>query len=241
MDGAASSGARGAASKANPVAIIAFDAMDCDTALALAAEGTMPVLNQLLARMARCPLRHSPGLFVTTIWADFATGLRPDRHRFHCWDEVDVATYRRRLTSPEDMRGTPFWRRLAAAGHATASIDVPHNVVRDCGDPDRATALEIAEWACHDRHLGLQIFPPAEHGAVLAEFGRHPLLGMEGVEPRHFAPDDYVYRRGAHRTPDELKQLAAVLLEYTPLKTRLIQKYLARRRWDLFLCRRCSG
>ena len=70
-------------------------------------------------------------------------------------------------------------------------------VVRDAGVPvadfaviesgDDRQALEIAEWACHDRHLGLQIFPPAEYGAVLAEFGRHPLLGMEGVEPRHFA------------------------------------------------------
>ncbi len=128
---------RAGAGKADPVVIIAFDAMDCDTALAFAAEGTMPVLAGLLARMARCPLLSPPGLFVSAIWANFATGLRPDRHRFHCWDEVDVATYRRRMTTPETMRGTPFWRRLAAAGHASASIDVPHNVVRDCGDPDR--------------------------------------------------------------------------------------------------------
>src|ERR1700684_3711309 len=115
MDGAASSRARGAAGKVDPVVIIAFDAMDCDTALALAAEGTMPVPARLLERMARCPLISPPGLFVSAIWANFATGLRPDRHRFHCWDEVDVATYRRRMTTPETMQGTPFWRRLAAA------------------------------------------------------------------------------------------------------------------------------
>ena len=44
---------------------IAFDAMDCDTALAFAAEGTMPVLAGLLARMARCPLLSPPGLFLS--------------------------------------------------------------------------------------------------------------------------------------------------------------------------------
>jgi predicted AlkP superfamily phosphohydrolase/phosphomutase len=235
MDGAVSARSRAGASKADPVVIIGFDAMDCDTALALAAEGTMPVLARLLTEAAHCPLLHSPGLFVNAIWANFTTGLRPDRHGFHCWDEVDVATYRRRLTTPETMRGTPFWRRLAAAGHATASIDVPHNVLRDCGDPEHGGTLEIAEWACHDRHLGLQIWPPAEQKAVLAEFGRHPLFGMEGVEPRHFAPDDYLFRAGAHRTPDELKQLTAALLENTPLKTRLIQKYLGAQPWDLFI------
>ncbi len=70
---------------------------------------------------------------------------------------------------------------------------------------------------------------------MLAEIGRHPLFGMEGVEPRHFAPDDYLFRAGAHRTPDELKQLTAAMLEYMPLKTRLIRKYLEAQPWDLFI------
>src|SRR5579871_4889156 len=82
--------------KGGPVVIIGFDAMDCDTALAFVAEGAMPMLAGLLARAARCPLTLSPGLFVNSIWADFATGLRPDRHGFLCWDEVEIATYRRR-------------------------------------------------------------------------------------------------------------------------------------------------
>ncbi|HEX3063825.1 MAG TPA: alkaline phosphatase family protein [Dongiaceae bacterium] len=235
MDGAVTARERAGAGKADPVVIIGLDAMDCDTALAFAAEGIMPVLESLLARMPSCPLLSPPGLFVSALWANFATGLRPDRHRFLCWDEVDVATYRRRLTTPETMRGTPFWRRLAAAGHASASIDVPHTILRDFGNAANGQALEIAEWACHDRHLGLQVWPPAEQKALLAAFGRHPLFGMEGIEPRHYAPDDYLFRAGAHRTPDEMKQLTAAMLEYLPLKTRLLQKYLAARRWDLFI------
>src|SRR5690349_14698068 len=91
MDGTTVVRGRDQADKAGPVVIIGFDAMDCDTALSLAAGGTMPVLAGLMARSARCPLTLSPGLFVNSIWADFATGLRPDRHRFLCWDEVEIA------------------------------------------------------------------------------------------------------------------------------------------------------
>lgn len=233
MDGAAPAQGRKPDGKAAPVVVIGFDAMDCDTALGFAAEGDMPVLAELLSRSGRCSLQLSPGLFVNAIWANFTTGLRPDRHRFHCWDEVDVATYRRQLTSPERIRGTPFWRRLAASGYATAAIDVPHSVLRNgAGDP--RTSLEIAEWGCHDRHFGLQIWPQAEREAVLAEFGLHPVFGMKADDPRHFAPDDYLFRAGARRTPQEMKQLTDLLLSAMPLKTRLLRKQLARP-WDLFI------
>ncbi len=234
MDGAAAVRRPKRADKADPVVIIGFDAMDCDTALALAAEGAMPVLAGLQARSARCPLTVSPGLFVNSIWADFATGLRPDRHGFLCWDEVEVATYRRRLTSPESLQGTPFWRRLAASGFATAGIDIPHTVVGDrAGDP--ATALEIAEWACHDRHFGLRVWPPAEHEALLAEFGQHPVFGMSAGKRRNFAPDDYQLREGVFRTADENRRLTEMLLATIPLKTRLLRHYQAKREWDLFI------
>ncbi|HKF62160.1 MAG TPA: hypothetical protein VKB42_12415, partial [Dongiaceae bacterium] len=61
----------------------------------------------------------------------FATALRPDRHHFHCWDEIEVATYRRRLTAPPsgDMP-VPFWRWLSDAGRRTAVIDLPHSVAK---------------------------------------------------------------------------------------------------------------
>jgi predicted AlkP superfamily phosphohydrolase/phosphomutase len=234
MDGAALAQGRKPDGKAAPVIVIGLDAMDCDTALGFAAEGDMPVLAELLSRSGRCSLLLSPGLFVNAIWPNFATGLRPDRHHFHCWDEVDVATYRRQLTSPERIRGTPFWRRLAASGYTTAGIDVPHTVLRNCaGDPH--TSLEIAEWGCHDRHLGLQIWPPAERERVLAEFGMHPVFGMKADDPCHFAPDDRLCRAGARRVPDEMKQLTELLLATMPLKTRLLRKYLAARPWDLFV------
>lgn len=234
MDGGASARRPGTRDKPAPVVIIGFDAMDCDTALGFAADGAMPVLADLLTRAARCPLRLAPGLFVNCIWADFATGLTPDRHGFICWDEIDVATYRRRLAPAERVRGVPFWRRLAASGHATASIDVPHNIVRDCTS-DPARALEIAEWSCHDRHIGLQVWPPAEREKVLTDYGLHPIFGMEYGRRSLFAPDDYLHRAGLLRTAEEMRQLIAEMVDAIPTKTRMLRDYLAKQEWDLFL------
>ena len=64
-------------------------------------------------KRARCRVRNPFGLFVGALWMTFATGLRPDRHHFHCWDEIDVASYVRRMTQPPSCGQTPFWRRLS--------------------------------------------------------------------------------------------------------------------------------
>ena len=212
-----------------PVLIVGFDACDCEVALRLAASGDMPVLNRLLREGSQSRLRLPGGLFVSGLWPSFATGLRPDRHGYHCWDEIEIASYRRRLTPPR-LPGTPFWRRLAAAGRLTASIDVPHTAVGG-----EANCLEIAEWGCHDRHWGLRVSPGEERPRLYREFGSHPILGVDRDAIRSFAPDDYIHRAGAVRLPAEEKQLIEGLLAGLAIKARLSQKYLASRKWDLFI------
>src|SRR5581483_4336721 len=166
------------------VVLIALDACDPRTAQDLARAGRMPVLRDILRRGARSAVRNPPGLFVGGLWPSFATGLRPDRHRLHCWDEIDVASYERRLTSPRQRQGRSFWRRLGAAGRQYAVIDVPHTVV----EPAHG-GVEIAAWGCHDRHLGFQSWPAGEAQGLEREFGLHPVLGLDAYSERSFAPD----------------------------------------------------
>jgi hypothetical protein len=187
--------------------VVGLDSCDHETAEALAASGAMPVLGRLLQSAAHCPLGLPPRLFVNALWPSFATGLHADRHAFHCWDEIDVASYRRRLTTPRDIVGTPFWRRLGAAGYPTVSIDVPHTVVAEARN-----CIEIAEWGTHDRHLGLQVSPAAEAAALDRDFGLHPIFGIDLRMERSFAPDDYVHRAGQHRTADEERRLTEGLI-----------------------------
>lgn len=214
-----------------PVVVVALDACDPPTARRFAAAGYLPTLNRLFARAARCRLRNPFGLFVGALWMTFATGLRADRHGFHCWDEIDVTTYERRLTSPAShARGTPFWRALSEAGRRVAVLDVPH------ARADRPiNGLQVAEWGSHDRHVGFHTWPPAAAGDIESAFGLHPVLGLDAHSTREFAPDDYSHRAGPLRTRDEDQFLFDGLLRGLDAKRRLSATLLAENRWDLFL------
>ena len=214
----------------SPILLVGLDACDPATAYGLVATGHLPSLGRLFERAARCRVRNPFGLFVGALWTTFATGLRPDRHRFHCWDEIDVATYVRRLTTPRSAAGTPFWQTLSDAGRRVAVLDVPHS---------RADApidgVQVAEWGCHDRHFGFHTWPPAAAVRIESAFGLHPVLGLDAHTAREFAPDDYADRAGSLRTTEEERVLFEGLLRGLDGKRQLSATLLAEGRWDLFL------
>jgi predicted AlkP superfamily phosphohydrolase/phosphomutase len=212
------------------VVVIGLDAYDPAIARHLARRGELPSLGRLFERAACCRVRNPFGLFVGALWMTFATGLRPDRHRFHCWDEIDVATYERRLTLPPSATRAPFWRQLSDAGRRVAVLDVPHS---------RAdvpiNGVEIAEWGCHDRHFGFHTWPSKLAAEVDSAFGLHPVLGLDAYARREFAPDDYAHRAGACRTTEEEQVLLEGLLRGVDAKRRLTSTLFAQGGWDLFV------
>jgi predicted AlkP superfamily phosphohydrolase/phosphomutase len=213
-----------------PVVLIGLDACDPAIAQRLAREGQLPCLAKLFAHSARCVIRNPYGLFVSALWMTFATGLRPDRHRYHSWDEIEVASYERRLTTPPSAADTAFWRKLSEAGRRVAVLDVPHS---------RADApvngLQVVEWGCHDRHFGFHTWPPKAAADIDAAFGLHPVLGVDAYAARQFAPDDYAHRAGAVRTVDEDRMLLDDLLRGVKAKQKFASTILAEGGWDLFV------
>ena len=214
-----------------PIVYIALDACDHEIARGLAAAGEMPALRRLFDRASRCRVRNPFGLYVGALWMSFATALRPDRHRFHCWDEIEVATYERRLTAPPsgDMP-VPFWRWLSEAGRRAAVIDLPHSAAKT-----PINGVQIVEWGCHDRHFGLHSWPPGASDEIESSFGLHPVLGVDAHRVREFAPDDYAHRDGPLRSLDEEVALFQGLCRGIELKCDLSLALLERENWDLFL------
>ncbi len=160
----------------------------------------------------------------------FASAWRTDRHGFHCWDEVDPATYRWRLNPPAPERYRAFWNRVGDAGRRVAAIDVPH--ARAGAD---VSGLELHEWGCHDRHYGLHSTPPARARQLAARFGLHPGLGEDAWRERHFAADDFVDRSGQCRTPAEEKAFVRRMVDGAAAKGRLLEALIREEAWDLFL------
>ena len=213
-----------------PILVVGLDACDPAIAHSLAAAGHLPTLRRLFEHAARCRVRNPYGLFVGSLWMTFATGLRADRHHFHCWDEIDVASYVRRMTKPSSCGQTPFWRRLSEDGRRVAVIDVPHSKA-----DVSINGLEVVEWGCHDRHFGFHTWPAAKASEIASAFGLHPVLGLDPYSVREFAPDDYAHREGPLRTTEEERTLFDGLLRGVVAKRRLSTALLADGGWDLFL------
>jgi predicted AlkP superfamily phosphohydrolase/phosphomutase len=216
--------------KQHRVVMIGLDA--CDPALAqrLAADGLMPNLARLMQTAARAPVDLPFGL-VGSVWLNFATALRPDRHGFYCWDKIDVETYAYQGNAPDIAHLPQFWASLSDAGHRVASIDVPHMIANR-----PLNGVQVVEWGCHDRHHGLHTWPPQLAPALEAEFGLHDLLkGDDAYAPRDFAPDDEAHRAGAFRDHDENCALLRDMLAGAGKKRRLVSALLDQEPWDLFL------
>src|SRR4051794_23710776 len=156
-----------------PLVYIGLDAFDPELAVEWAAAGELPALAGLLEAGSRAVVRNPFGLFVGALWASFAADDGPHRTRFHCWDEIDPATYRWRLTPFRPELYQPFWNRIAAGGRRVAAIDIPPARARS-GD----AATQLFEWGCHDRHHGLHSAPPSLAREVAARFGFHPVMGI---------------------------------------------------------------
>lgn len=212
-----------------PVIMVGLDAFDPGLARSWAAAGELPTLARLLAEGARCTVRNPFGLFVGALWTSFAAAMRPDRTRFHCWDEIDPATYRWQLCPPKPELYAPFWRRIGEAGRRVAAIDVPHARAAPLG------GVELFEWGCHDRHYGLHGFPPELAREVAERFGLHPVLGLQGWRERHFAADDFYERKGRYRTPAEEARLVRAMCSGIERKGALLRSLQAKEDWDLFL------
>ena len=178
--------------------VVALDACDPGTVRAMADGGRLPTLGRLLGSWATSVVENPYGLFVGTVWTTFFTARDPTETNFYCWEEIDPQSYERRLTSPLDLRGVPFWDRLSAAGRRVAVLDVPHSRAMTA-----LNGIHVVEWGCHDRHFGFHTQPPELAGEIAGRFGFHPVLGVDPYDAREFAPDDYVHRAGPQRTAAE--------------------------------------
>ena len=213
-----------------PVIMIGLDAFDPEIALGLAAAGELPTLAGLLESGARCPINNPYGLMVGALWVSFATALKPARHGYYCWEEVDIDTYRVQPNPIPDGGYVYFWQQLAQAGLKVAAIDVPH-----ARAVPPINGVHIAEWGAHDRHFGLHSAPVERAGNLANAFGFHPVLGVEPFAKREFASDDAFARSGMLRTAEEEKVFAHALRKGVAMRGKMLEELMAEQDWDLFL------
>jgi predicted AlkP superfamily phosphohydrolase/phosphomutase len=174
-------------------------------------------------------VRNPHGFFVNSVWPSFFTGKSAGRLGFHCWETISPH-YERRLTSPLEVRGQPFWYRLADAGRKVAALDIPH-----ARAAEREDILEISEYGAHDRHFGLRTSPSALRDPIVSRFGFHPVFTVQPYVEKLFAADDYIHRAGALRTAEEEGLLLGDLSAGLRRKLDLSKWIYHQNNWDLFM------
>lgn len=226
------------------VLFFAFDACDVDAARQLAADGRMPTLQSLLddhTTLAIGTVAPPGGVYVSAIWPTIFTAVAPEHHGYTCWERVDPATGALEATSPAEIAAEPFWLPLSRAGRRVALLDIPHTAPHP-----EVNGIMVCEWAAHDRHFGLQSWPPSLADELVAQHGLHPVAGLDHDQVRQFAPCDWT--EGGPYDPRTVEQESALLtgmLRGLSAKRAASLDRLRSEDWDLFAVAfgetHCSG
>jgi len=195
------------------VLVVGFDAADRTLATRLAHEGRMPVLRSLLDQGRTVEVDSPYGLFVSSVWPTFLTGVDAGRHGRSCFGQLVPGTYHVRRTAGNYPQ-QPFWSTINEAGRRLAVIDVPYS---PWPEPDFG-GLHVVDWIRHDPNLGFHTSPGTVADGLTARYG---------ARFRDLC-DDYG-RRGAYN------ELRDDLLDSIARKTEFCESHLTDGGWDVFL------
>jgi hypothetical protein len=201
----------GSTAKPTTLAVLGFDAMDAT--LVRRCSGQLPTFARLLDTCAwtqfDLPPDHSSGM----VWPSINTGLAPADHNAYFGTRLVEGTYKLRPRCQADLRGTPFWRELAARGRRLVLMDVPFSQIdANCG------GLQIVGWGQHERLGKRACWPPRLLTQIERDFGRYPVI--PSVED--------TWARGG---PDELVDALLLGIER---RTRILHHLANASAWDFF-------
>ena len=198
---------------ATRVLFIAADALDKDTVLAWAGDGTLPTFRRLLQEGAWGTTDNPPGLYVGAIWPSLWTSVGPDHHARYCYEQLVPGTYRTTRIRSTDVRAPAFWDSISAAGKRAAVIDVPKTHV-----VDGFNGIHVVDWGTHDPDFpGPWTWPRPLADELVARYGR-----------------DEVGTCNAHGRAREYEKLRAQLLARVERRKRMLLDLMAREEWDAF-------
>lgn len=143
--------------------------------------GKLPTLASLLDEGELRELRTCASYLSASVWPTFSTGKQPGEHGQYFpfqWAARDRRY--RRLDDPkwsEDLDCTPFWHRVAAAGHPTIAFDIAHAL-----HDERAPCLQITNWSYQSSGEARSSNPEVLRD-IRRRFGRRP-IGQEVPVPK---------------------------------------------------------
>jgi predicted AlkP superfamily phosphohydrolase/phosphomutase len=197
------------------IMFLAIDAGDKCLIRNWARDGTLPVLQSLLARGLVGETTSVEGFYEGSTWPSFYTGVNPARHGFHRLTQLKPGTYEFHRCYPgEYIKRESFWNLLSKAGRRVAVLDIPLS-----GISEGLNGIQMVEWASHDGVYGFNTWPAELKRDVVERFGQHPVKA---------SCDSY------GRSPIDFCRFRDHLLEGVNKKCELTEHYLNQWEWDFF-------
>lgn len=197
------------------VVMIGWDGADHATVDGWTRDGMLPNLASLCGRGVHGTLAGYPGLGDDACWGSFSTGTGPGTHgRFH-HRQIIPATYRQDNFFRDRMSGTAFWSQIGDAGRRVAVLDVPKSPLAK-----NLNGIQLANWLPHGEDGPLMVsWPPSLANELPARFRKSGEFNCDRL------------RSGAN----DLADCRAQVRTHLQLRSELIQDWMGREDWDLFL------
>jgi predicted AlkP superfamily phosphohydrolase/phosphomutase len=153
------------------VLAIGIDAASSELVHRWTADGSLPVIADLMERGVHGSLHGVDGFYIGSTWPTLYTGRGPAGHGFYRIDQLTPGTweFHRPLERENGVDGTPFWRRASDAGRRVAVLDVPLTRL------EPLNGLHVVEWGGHDVVFGFRTSPPEFADRILGRHGPYPL------------------------------------------------------------------
>ena len=154
--------------------LIGLDAMEWSLVSRWMAAGRLPSFRRIAENGVQGRLASPARALPDTAWPALSTGMNPAKLGKYFYVQYDPETAGLRYAPDAEIRATPFWTRLDAAGVRAGVVDVPHLLP---GVMSRG--FSVTNWGTHDNVHHTRASPPALEKEIRARFGTHPVEDCE--------------------------------------------------------------
>lgn len=197
------------------ILFLVFDSADAGWLRQWADAGHLPHFQRLLNESACYDVENRAGVFAVGTWFSIATGMQPTGHGRWSWMEFDPDTYQSIRSRPQRGPFPTLWETLDGEGKRVAVIDYPRLPLLGLRH-----GVQVVDWSPHDLvYEGLRTTPDELAARLAGEYGTDPCRG----QCDHWPTDD----------PEDINDLARIMLERISAKTRYFERLWHERDWDM--------
>ncbi|HKG62264.1 MAG TPA: alkaline phosphatase family protein [Pyrinomonadaceae bacterium] len=201
------------AGKGSRQLVVGIDAMEWSLVEKWANEGKLPTFRRLIEQGARAELTTTAAQLPDTVWACIYTGTNPGKFEKFFYVQYDARKMGLRNVPDDEIRRTPFWDYMSAAGLRVGIADVAKFPLSKS-----INGFQFTNWGAHATKTARTSFPATLIQQVDARFGKHPVGDCDKFDAK----------------PESLRELRRRVVDGVRAHGEVFRWLMREQQWDLF-------